>query len=142
MNKKEVNLMLADAHKAIKDHIQEKNGKVKSGFWGQISSFGAAITGGSLPAAILFFSEKGGAEVDRSKIVKAIYYILNKKEGVIDNTMKSLFDYVKDYEGPKKKEKKENVINAAIALKLALNLFPKENRTGDDKRQEKDHGQE
>lgn len=119
MNKKAINEMIDVAYQAIGTvGILNSDKSLNKSYRGQISTFGAAITMGSLPAAVTFFSNKGGSEVDREKLIEAIYQIL-KNRAKIKNE-KNLFDYVKD----NGKEKKENVINAAIALKLAMNLYP------------------
>ena len=122
MNKKAVNDQLEIAYQAvIKSGIARKadSGEylVNKAFRGQISTFGAAITTGSLKSAIAFFSDDGNASVKRSLLIKAIEIILVKRGEI--QSGQSLFSYAKN-ENP---EAKENIINAAIAIKLALNLF-------------------
>lgn len=123
MNKREVNDMLGVAYSAIeKAKLLEADGKILKAYRGQIAAFGAAITTGSLPAAVAFFMDKGGSEVDRPKLMQAIQLILQEKN-IMKNSEK-LFDYVKDNDSAKK----EQVINAAIALKLAMNLYPQKEK--------------
>lgn len=126
MNKREVDQMLPAAYTVVKATIADQNGKVKSGFRGQISTFGAAITMGSLLSAVSFFSEQAGSAVDRPKITKAVYEIIGKTK----NNDDELFDFLKkeiypgdNYSWEKEQYYKEKVVNAVIALKLALNLF-------------------
>lgn len=118
MNKKRVNDWIAPAKKAIEECGISKDGKVEKSFRGQISSFGAAVVMGSLRAAVAFFSEQGQAEVDRSKLIVAMYYILSggeKKKPV------EVFGYICAQNDDAKT--KEEFIDASIALKLALNFF-------------------
>ena len=121
MNKSAVNDQLETAYEAIiKTKIADGSTgeyKVKKAYRGQIATFGAAIITGSLKSAIAFFSDEGKASVNRLLIIKAIEYILEKRK--IMKQGQSLFSYAKS-ESP---EVKENIINAAIAIKLALNLF-------------------
>lgn len=125
MNKKEVDRMLPKAYTVINETIAE-NGQVERGFRGQISTFGAAISMGSLLSAVSFFSEQAGSAVDRAKITKAIHGIIC---GTNDNNQE-LFDFLNGeiYPGGKyswesEQYYKEKVVNAVIALKLALKLF-------------------
>ena len=67
-----------------------------------------------------FFSAKGGSDVERPKLMKAIYELatgtpLSPEE---NEDREKLFLWVE-----KAPDAKERVINAAIAIKLAINLF-------------------
>lgn len=118
MNRKVVDRLIPAAQEAlVKTGIA--NGEVISNSYrGQISTFGAAIINGSLISAIAFFSDKGGASVDRVKLIDAIKLLIPDA-----NTYKNLFEYVKDKGKKNESAVKEQVLNAAIALKLAMNLF-------------------
>lgn len=125
MNKIIVNQLIPLAYDALEDTKITKDGKMDKAFRSQISSFGAAVTMGSMLSAIAFFSEKGSAEVDRTKLMKAILVVL-KKSGKANNTnANELYQYI--FEAKRKKiseaKLKEDVINAAIAIKLAMNLY-------------------
>ena len=115
MNKAEIDRLLPDAYKLIKSNgIASEDGKVQKTWRGQIASFGAAISMGSLLSAVAFFSAQGRASVEREKLLKVIYDLIQPQES-------SLFEYVTARrESP---EVKEKVINAATAVKLALNLY-------------------
>ena len=122
MNKNLINNEIKAAYDALRNVgivEQNKEGKdiIKKTYRGQISSFGAAVTMGSLLPAIAFFSENGGSDVERSKLMKAILEVLQKKRNV---TEKTLLDYVLNH---KEDECKEEIVNAAIALKLSMNLY-------------------
>lgn len=119
MNKERVNEWIPKAYEAIREVKIEENGMVDKSFRGQISTFGAAISMGSLSAAIAFFSDAGSASVDRTKLMKALNRMLNPK-GSSD-----FYFYVKDRIDKGQEEQcREDVIHAAIALKLAMNLYP------------------
>lgn len=122
MNKNTINQEIQVADEALRVTGIANEGKIVKTYRGQISSFGAAITMGSLLSAIAFFSNDGGSEVERSKLMKAILYILKKNEKAEEKDQ-SLFDYVKKYEGENLDVCKEEIVNAAIALKLAMNLY-------------------
>lgn len=104
-------------------------------FRGQISSFGAAVEMGSLLSAVAFFSNKGGSETDRPKLMQAIYMLITN---TIENcNEKALLVYVANNNTA---ETKRNVIDAAVALKLAMNAY--ELRDKDDKQKSEDSGDE
>lgn len=127
MNKRVVNEMIPYAYEALcKSGIAEK-GCVDKKFRSQIASFGAAITMGSLLPAIAVFSDKGSAEVDRQKLMDAVLIVLKEKD-ICSRELNKLFEYVNSSGGDGKvqieeSKKKENIINASIALKLAMNLY-------------------
>lgn len=119
MNKAEIEKMLPRAYELLDKYKIADGGKIKKTYRGQISSFGAAITGGSLLSAVAFFSSDGESSVDRPALMKCILDLLNEKH---ETKAENLFDYVrahKEYED----ECKEEVLNAALSLKLAMNLY-------------------
>ncbi|MBR5597142.1 MAG: hypothetical protein IKW30_07025 [Lachnospiraceae bacterium] len=121
MNKNLINHEIQAAYDALRESkiVDENDGSIKKTYRGQISSFGAAITMGSLISSVAFFSADGGSEVERSKLMKAILLVLKKERGVSEN---KLFDYVVNHKTEQDKCKEE-ILNAAIALKLAMNLY-------------------
>ena len=125
MNKRVVDKEIDSAYHLLAKHEIAKNGKIDNTYRGQIASFGAAITMGSLLSAVAYFSKKGDATVDRTKILDAIYDIVNE-QCENENLPPTLFDYVRDRKSKglsAEKACKEDVLNAAIALKLAMNLY-------------------
>ena len=129
MNKKLVDRWLPYAEEAIRETgIANNQGEVDSSFRGQISSFGAAVYMGSLLTAIAFFSQKAGTQdgnehVDRTKLLEAILSVL-KKAKTADADIASLYTYAlgKINHG-EENSCREEIIHAAVALKLAMNLF-------------------
>lgn len=125
MSKCRINRFLPIAYDAVKKSELIKDDKLQGNYKAQIASFGAAISMGSLLSAIAFFSEKGSSDIIRQELMKLIYYIIRKDEGIEDKYDEikkyALFEYVKDNGNVKQK-----VLDAAIAIKLTLNLFEEE----------------
>lgn len=118
MNRAMINDEVVVAYDVLKKSEIVEKGKIKKTWRGQVSTFGAAVTMGSLIPAVAFFSDQGGAIVKRQCIMDAILEIM-KKSGIVPDTYQTLFEYVKD----QGEQCKEEVLNAAIALKLAMNLY-------------------
>ncbi len=116
MNKKRVDDNILCAKKALEECGIAKDGKVEKAYRGQISTFGAAVVMGSLKAAVAFFAEKGSAEVDRPKLLEAMYYVI-KKEKV---SAKNVLDFVCSND---EKTLKEEFVDASVAIKLAMNFY-------------------
>lgn len=125
MNKTMVDKMLPVAYAAIKKSGISRNGKVNKSYRGQISTLGAAITMGSIKSAICYFSEdaNNNSDVARSKLVDAIEYVLKNNPDTKNKYPHE--DKLKYYvlKTDKLAEVKEDIVNASIAIKLAMNLF-------------------
>jgi len=80
MNKKRIDNWILIAKEALNEIGIAQDGTINKNFRGQISSFGAAVVMGSLKSAVAFFVEQGQAEVDRSKLIQAMYYCILKGE--------------------------------------------------------------
>lgn len=118
MSKKRINDWIAPAVEVLKDTGIATDGKVDSAFRGQISSFGAAVVMGSLKAAVAFFSQQGGAKVERQRLLDAMYRLVT---GENDSAPPSeVFRYVCDNDNP---ETRNKFMDAAVALKLAMNFY-------------------
>lgn len=126
MNKTTIDRNLSYAYQGIIDAKISKDGKVNKSYRGQISTLGAAITMGSVKSAVCFFSEKANnnSDVDRSKLLDAIYYVLRNSEDTKAKykNVENLKSYVLNADSDKE-VLKEDIVNAAIAIKLAMNLF-------------------
>lgn len=103
--------------------INEKTKKlcIEKAFRGQISFFGAAVEMGSLLSTVAFFSSQGGSPTDRTKLMEAIYLLLTGKEKKDIEENETLLAYV--VEKQHNQQIKRDVINAAIAIKLAMNAY-------------------
>ncbi len=141
MNKKRIDRMLPDAAAVLKETRIAKDGKIDKTFRGQISSFGSAVSTGSLLAAVAYFSKQNNAKVKRDDLMDAIFRLIRKEVGRNDperpsgtlytlirkefeaGKPKLLFDIVRNAGPEKQQEMKELVLDCAVALKLAMNLF-------------------
>lgn len=124
MNKSIINRQMQWAYEALSDvGIANSEGEIEKNFRGQISTFGAAVAMGSLLPAIAFFSEDGGSEVLRSKLMEAVLLVLKKAQLARESYTK-LYDFARDMiKEDREAECKEEILNATIAIKLAMNLY-------------------
>lgn len=133
MNKVTVDKNIPYAYEGIREAKIAKDGKVSKAYRGQISTLGAAITMGSIRSAVCYFSEKAnnGTDVNRSYLLDAITYVLKNNEDTKKRyNGKELKEIVNESEDAKLTSIKEDIINAAIAIKLALNLYEWEEDDG------------
>lgn len=123
MDKKRTDKLLPFAVTALETNKNiVKNGKIDKSLRGQISSFGAAISFGSLLAATAFFNEQGQAKSPRHELMVAINWMLSESKEW-PNTGRTLFDTVRIAGAANEKALKEKILCCAVALKLAMNLF-------------------
>ena len=131
MNKKRVNEWIPRAKEALEKAGIAENNTIDKTFRGQISSFGAAITMGSLTAAVAFFSQKGSSQTDRHNLLLALDYIIHdrtecrKKEEV-----SKILDDVLGTPQAGMHSLTAAYIDASIALKLAMNYFDMTKKDG------------
>lgn len=139
MSKQRIDEYLPFAYEALSECGVAANNEINKTFRGQISTFGAAITMGSLLASVAFFSEQGGSTTERQKLMAAIHYVIFKSENkdVSGCNSNSLFLLVKNTQADQIDSLKEKILDAAIALKLAMNLYTLKN---DDKKDKKNGG--
>ncbi|MBO5007107.1 MAG: hypothetical protein J6C89_06655 [Clostridia bacterium] len=120
MNKRKVEAWLPKAIEALEENDKICNkGKIEKSFRGQISSFGAAVTMGSFKAAVAFFGNNGESAVERSELIRSMYYI-------VKNEWKAAKDIVSEVicmREPNLSALKEDFLNASLAIKLAMNAF-------------------
>ncbi len=128
MNKSNVDALIPRAYKIIEEVEISEGGKVANGYRGQIATFGAAVSMGSLLSAVAFFSEEeSSSAVDRSKLMLAIYRLIHSEsEGTdvkpTENEKVKLFNYIIE-NNDDINEIKEKVFDAALAIKLAINMY-------------------
>ncbi|KGM98506.1 type III-B CRISPR module-associated protein Cmr5 [Clostridium botulinum] len=125
MNKKEVEKYIPLAIISIKEvmsnttNTAEESLELPKEFKGYISSFGAGIIqSGLLPTVAFFEKEDSNFKSYRFKITEMIFKMLAKEKYCKDN---KLLNYLLDKEDIE--EVKEDIINIAIALKLAMRTF-------------------
>lgn len=133
MVKKRVDIYIPKAYEVLRIVEIEKDNKINSTFRGQIASFGAMIAMGSILSAVALFSAtKSNASVDRVKLMQAIYAIIKDVTGEIPKD--ALFEYVtQEIKKGNKNTVTEKIKDAAIAIKLAINLYEVIDDKGDKK---------
>ncbi|WP_066506977.1 type III-B CRISPR module-associated protein Cmr5 [Abyssisolibacter fermentans] len=133
MNKRRVEKYIPKAIKIIETYLDE-NKIIPSEFKGYIASFGASIIQSGLYAAISFYeSEDANTNADRIALTLMIKYLLEDKEiekndfskKTLSNNEIRLQKYCIKYleENNDKEELTDNIIDASIAIKLALSSF-------------------
>lgn len=114
------------------DTVQTKdilvNGKVPKEFNGYISSFGSSMIASGILPTLVFFSQENKSKGSRTTVVKALEHII-KKENTYnlgqDSLLNAVMNAVKS-DNLSALNRIENALNeAAIALKLAIRIFPK-----------------
>ena len=137
MDKNRINKLLPIAVEVIKNKLSEP---IPNEFRGYIASFGAAVTMGSLPAAVAYYSAASkNAKEDRTKLPVMILEVLKGENAAI--TVDTLFEYVTSFKNDNESFAiKEDVLHAAIAIKLGLNLFEIESKDQKVKEDEKNGG--
>ena len=135
MQNKRLEMLLPIAYEALAhNETIVKNGEIEKTFRGQISAFGAAILTGSLTTAVAFYSVQGKSKTPRQALLEVILEVLDKgkllpkdeineifKDGsvpsyTVDNMKKLVF-------GSKDPELQEKILDASVAIKLAMNFF-------------------
>lgn len=115
---------LRDYDIAVSDDEDNKLFKINKEFRSKIAAYGAAVTMGSLLSGTAFYSAQGKSEKERQNLMRAIYGVLhwNAKPPIDTKNVHgdTLFHYVKDNNN---RATKEQVLAAATALKLAMNLY-------------------
>lgn len=105
-----------------KDKNGNNLGYIPKEFKGYISSFGASVIQSGLIPTLAFFSNDEGSKENRSKILDAIFQILELK-----SESNNLLKYVVDkYDGDEEFDKellKEKIMDTATALKLAIRTY-------------------
>ena len=137
MDKNRINRLLPIVVEVIKNKLSEP---IPNEFRGYIASFGAAVTMGSLPAAVAYYSAASkNAKEDRTKLPVMILEVLKGENTAI--TVDTLFEYVTSFKNDNESFAiKEDVLHAAIAIKLGLNLFEIESKDEKVKEDEKNGG--
>ena len=144
-NKRKIDEYISKAINILNNNnkIVKEGGKIDKTFSGQIATFAVAVSTGSLLSAVAFFSDNGGASNERSSLMDVIYEIIadeklpyidkedDKNKKNVNNKNSKLLKYVKSkYEKSKESNDivsynriKEDILNAAIAVKLAMNFY-------------------
>ncbi|MFN0200546.1 MAG: type III-B CRISPR module-associated protein Cmr5 [Bacteroidia bacterium] len=123
---------IEDYFNTIDEQVQKhllKNQSVQKVFKGYVAAMGASIMQSGLLPTLAFYSAKGGADEDRSKILAVIWGTLTKEETTFLGTDQkdTLFEtarLLKKNNPAKFRRLQARVENIAIALKLILRTYP------------------
>jgi hypothetical protein len=133
LNKHRLDKLIPMAIEVIKDReisIPNENGKVNNTFHGYMASFGADMVLTSPLAAAIFFEDKSGAKESRDLVPKAILKLLSKEKPneVKPQREEKLSAYLIRHaqDGKLPKALIDDLVAAAVALKMALRTFPLE----------------
>jgi CRISPR-associated protein Cmr5 len=126
---KNIEKILPSAIESVKNNVLNGS-EVPKEFNGYISSFGASITMSGLLPTLVFFSQEVNANArgNRKSVIAAIEEIIKTEyssllTGTHPKLLKTVIDQLND---PAKIERLQDKIQeAAIALKLAIRIFPK-----------------
>jgi CRISPR-associated protein Cmr5 len=114
--KKRIEEYIPRALEALKTANIVVNGAFNSEFGGYIAAFGPSVIQSGLLPTVAFYSCKDACLAkDRQKIGVAILRIISQ------DSKESLLDYINN----RTEETKQEVLDAVIALKLALRTFKK-----------------
>jgi CRISPR-associated protein Cmr5 len=117
---------LSEAIRYIKNTKNEllKEDKVPKVYKGYVASFGTILKqSGFLPAVVLFLKESDKGDANKKPIVEAIYHLIKTKGSLQGITFpEKVIDFAMGVDATKPVVRRE-VLNAAIALKLALRTF-------------------
>ena len=132
MNQKRINDWIPTAIAVLNEiGINKKKDKdgneveipVPKAFKGYFSAFGAAVVqSGMLPAVIFFENDTGRTEADRPQVIKAVFKLLKKKLLIPGTATNGLTAYLLE-SANRQKELQKPIVEAAIALKIALRTF-------------------
>lgn len=115
--------------------IADPAGQVPNEFKGYIDSFGAAIVYNGLIPAVVFYESKGKdtadkekqtVEINRNKLMQAILQLLPHQEGKkLSSNENALYNYIlhRKHQGHSMRKIRQDVVDAGIAVKLALKTF-------------------
>lgn len=130
LNKQRLDKMIPMAIEVIKTVGIPKQGRVNNTFHGYMASFGADMVLTSPLAAAIFFEDKSGAKESRELVPKAILRLLSmeKPTEVRLQGDEKLSAYLIRHaqEGKLPKTLVDDLVAAAVALKMALRTFPLE----------------
>ncbi len=126
MDKKRLDEWIPYAYDALEDLLADEAGKINKTYRGQISNFGVSVINGTLLSAILFYQEPGNASTERQLLLEAIKKVLDKDPKIKKESKN--YDALYEYAIARKNKNEEKIvrdeiITAATALKLAMNLY-------------------
>lgn len=133
---KRIQSIIPAAISAVEKHLlnddenaKENQGSVKvvaSEVNGYISSFGASVMSAGLLPSVIFYSQEGKSTGDRHKIIKCIEMILRGHGYPELQLLQKVQTLYKTTDNKAEIDQlTDKIYDAAIALKLAIRIFPK-----------------
>jgi CRISPR type III-B/RAMP module-associated protein Cmr5 len=121
-----IDRLIPSALEAVETCLVDKNTQtVAKEYKGYVSALGAGILQNGLLTTLALFSDKGDSKQDRKKLLEAIWMMVNNteaaKRGEQDDNR--LFNHALGLEEQALPQFQEEVLEAAVALKLALRTF-------------------
>ncbi len=131
VDKKNIDALIPAAVKAIEACILD-NGEVSSVYRNYLASFGTVARFSGIKTAVAVYSKDAAkSKEDKGQVINMVYCVLKEEVRSSDNDSNDgknqeenqlgieLLEYIKKDE----KRAKDRIIEAAIAIKTALNLF-------------------
>jgi hypothetical protein len=121
--KSKIDALIPFAVEAVREKLTDKKNplKVEKGYNGAIASFGTGLHHAGVLATVAMFSNaQAQGDVDKSKLLDAIFFVLQKRRSGIQE--KTLFAFLLQNEAQLPRLKKE-LTDIAISLKLAIRTF-------------------
>ncbi|PRR77940.1 CRISPR-associated protein Cmr5 [Clostridium liquoris] len=133
MNKREIEKQIPIAINLINQYIKDEKfykktddknfGQIPQEYKGYISNFGASLIQSGLVSTVAFFeADDSKSNCDRRILTKLILDVIYKNKNLKIEEDKNLLSYIL-VDNSEKDIRKEEVINAAIAVKLAIKVF-------------------
>jgi len=124
-----VEKLLPTAIDKVRDMVLDKN-MVPKEFNGYISSLGASIIMSGLLPTLVFYSQEGKSKGNRRSVIDAIEAILNEEYPRLLSSNRNLLKtaLVIKNETAQLENLQNKIQEAAIALKLAIRIFPKSDK--------------
>ncbi len=124
MNRRFIDMMIPEAIKSIEKHKIATDGAVPSAFNGYISSFATSVVQAGIRQSVIFFcDENAKTKESRTSIMMVLQDILQTGKKMPDE--ESLVNYVNTAGTDKLHQFKLDILDAAVACKMALRTFKK-----------------
>lgn len=127
-NMKKLEMLIPAALEAVSAHLEtkKKSNKVPKEYFGYAAQLGASIRTAGLLPALAFYTDKHKDKKDnepqRLKLLKAIIQILNENHNL--QIGDGLLEYAVEHKDDQQ-QLKQKILDASVALKLALRNFEK-----------------
>lgn len=130
---KNIEILIPSAIEIVKTDVLNNSKEVPKEFNGYISSFGASITMSGLLPTLVFYSQEGKSKGNRRSVIDSIEKIIKKNYPNLlvpdDTLLKKIITLKQQQTTTEFIRLHEKIKEAAIALKLAIRIFPKSKET-------------